>query len=176
MSQIPRPAEDEYGEFYRTYVDAVPAGDVMADWADLTDRTTELLAELSDERAEFRYKPGKWSIKEVIGHLTDCERFFAARALWFARAEPTALAGFDQDRQIEIAAFDRHALADLLADLAGVRRSNRRLFASFSPEDLARSGVANQQPVTVRALAYITVGHGLHHLAVLEERYAAAFG
>ena len=176
MIEISKPGPDEYGEYYETYVSKVPEGDLLASWTDVTERTSDLLAELSDDRAEYRYADGKWSIKELIGHLSDAERFFAGRALWIARGESTPLPGYDQDSHMEVADFDRLPLADLLTDLTEVRRSNQRLFRTFSAEDLARVGTANELPLSVRAVAYIIVGHGLHHLGVIEERYAAAFG
>ena len=129
-----------------------------------------LLGGLSDEMARSRYAPGKWSVKEVVGHVADTERVMSYRALRFGRGDQTPLAGFEQEDFVRGASWDEVPLAVLLDDLTSVRRATLSLFRGFSDDALARQGTANGTPVTVRALAAIITGHERHHLRILRER------
>ena len=122
----------------------------------------------------MRYAPGKWSLREVLGHIIDAERIFAYRALRFARNDPTELPGFEQDDLIPAAHFDQRPWADLLAEFELVRRSNLLLFAGFDREAWLRQGVASRNRISVRALAYVIAGHELHHLRVIRTKYLKA--
>ena len=169
--RIARPAPDEHIEYYGKYIRLVPGDDALAALETQIGDTLRLLAPLTEARALHRYAPGKWSVKEVVGHIMDSERVFAYRALRFARADQTPLPGFDENTYVPAARFDRltvHALADEL-DL--VRRSNLCFFRALEPEAWLRRGTANQSPVSVRALAFIIAGHGRHHVGILRERY-----
>jgi hypothetical protein len=166
-----RPAPDEYVPYYQAYIDQVPAGDVLALLESQIGETMEMLAGLSEKDAEFRYAPGKWSIKEIIGHLADAERVFSYRALRFARADVTPLPGFEQDDYIAPGGFDRRTLVDLLAEFEAVRLATVRLFRSFDDEALMRRGLANDSEVCVRAIAFIIAGHERHHVGVIAQRY-----
>jgi hypothetical protein len=135
------------------------------------DETLALLRGLSEERATHRYAPGKWSVKEVVGHMIDGERIFGYRALRFARNDPTPLSGFDQEPYIASASFDACALDGLLDEFEHVRRGTVLMFRHLPAEAWLRQGVASDNPVTVRALAYIIAGHERHHVGVLRERY-----
>jgi hypothetical protein len=168
---IARPHESEYAPFYAGYVSQVPDGDPIALLAQQIEDTTRLLAGLGEERAAFRYAPGKWSIKEVVGHLSDSERVFSYRALRIARNDRTPLPAFDENAWMPYGNFDARSLADLLDELKHVRRSTLALYGSLTPEMVARQGTASQKEVTVRALIYITAGHERHHRRMLEERY-----
>lgn len=168
---IPRPAASEYAPFFETYVSKVPPGDVLATLARQVEETAALLDGLGDAEAEYRYLPGKWSIKEVVGHIADSERIFVYRALCAARGERVELPGFDEDAYVAAAHFDRRSLRDLVAELRAVRAATLSFFASLGEEDLARAHSANHKPYTVRSVAYIIAGHERHHARLLAERY-----
>ena len=166
-----RPGRDEYAEYYGRYIDRVPDGDVVAMLESQGNETQKLLASIGEEKAGYRYEPGKWSIKEVVGHIADAERVFAFRLLAFARGEKQPLPGFDQDEYMETANFDARSLADLADDLASTRHATLTLVRSFNDEAWDRRGVASDNPASVRALAWITAGHERHHVSILRERY-----
>ena len=170
---IPRPDATEYAPFYGTYVGKVPDGDLLELLERQRRETQNLLAGLSDTQALHRYAPGKWSMKEVVGHLMDSERVFCYRALRFARADEKPLQGFDDKAWVPAGSFDARPLADLAAELDAVRRATIALFGGFDAAALARKGTANNNEVTVRALAWIVAGHERHHVAILRERYLA---
>jgi len=170
---IPRPDATEYAPYCGTYVGKVPDGDLLELLERQRRETQNLLAGLSDTQALHRYAPGKWSIKEVVGHLMDSERVFCYRALRFARADEKPLQGFDEKAWVPAGSFDARPLADLAAELEAVRRATIALFGGFDAAALARKGTANNNEVTVRALAWIVAGHERHHVAILRERYLA---
>ncbi len=133
--------------------------------------TVAVLDAVGEERAGFRYAPGKWSVREVVGHCVDTERVFAFRALAAARGEPAALPGYDENAYVAAADFERRTLNSLLGEWTATRRATLALFRNLGAEALARRVVANGVPVTARALAWITAGHELHHRRILRERY-----
>ncbi len=172
MPPISRPASDEYGPFYETYLQHVPAGaDVMALLAEQGTTMARLVAALTPPQAEHRYAPGKWSVKQVLAHLADTERVFTFRALWFARGETAALPGMDENLWGEMAGADARPVADLGRELAGLRQLSLGLFASLPPEAWGRRGVASERVLSVRAVPWIVAGHERHHLEILRERY-----
>jgi hypothetical protein len=171
MSAIERPGPSEYAEYYRTYVNLVPDGDLIDTLMDQFDETALLLGPLAGDEASRPYAPGKWSIKEVVGHVIDTERIFTYRALRIARGDQTPLAGYDQEAFVQAAGFNGRSLVSLLAELHLARRSTTALFRELPPEALARTGVANNNPVSVRAIAWIIAGHERHHMKVVRERY-----
>jgi len=168
---VPRPEPSEYAPYYERYISKVPPGDLVKLLEDQRRETQRLLAGVSDETAMHRYAPGKWSVKEVVGHVTDTERVFCYRALRFARADDQPLEGFDEKAWVPAGRFDARSLDDLAAELDTVRRATIALFRGLDAEALARRGTANNNPVTVRALAWIIAGHERHHVAILRERY-----
>ena len=168
---IPRPAAAEYDPYYARYIDKVPEGDLLRTLEDQARETQRLLAGLSDAKALHRYAPGKWSIKEVIGHVADTERVYSYRALRFARADATSLPGFDENAWVPAGDFDARPLADLAAELDAVRRATLALLRGLDAAALARRGTANDAAVSVRAIAWIIAGHERHHVALLHERY-----
>jgi uncharacterized damage-inducible protein DinB len=170
-SAIPRPDVSEYAPHYETYVSKVPDGNLVAIMEAQRQETQELLAAIPEGRALHRYAPGKWSIKEVIGHVTDAERVFCYRALRFARGDQTPLPGFDEKAYAPAGKFDMRPLPDLAAELDAVRHATIALFTGLDSEALARRGTANAKQISVRALAYIIAGHERHHLGILRERY-----
>lgn len=171
---IPRPAPHEYAPFYARYIEQVPEGSSLP--ALLEAQATELdvlLAGLDEPKALHRYAPGKWSIKEMVGHLADAERIMAYRLLRIARGDATPLAGFEEDDYVKIAAFDQRTLVNLRAEFQAVRQATLALIRSLDAEAFARRGTANQNPVSAAAIAHILFGHTAHHMAVLRERYLA---
>jgi len=171
MPIIQRPDPSEYAPYYGTYVDQLPAGDVIDQLETHGRDTAALLAGIPEDRAGFRYAPGKWSLKEVVGHLTDTERIFAYRALRFSRADRTPIPGFEQDDYVAAANFDGRTLADLAAEFAAVRAASLALFKSLDDTALARRGTANDVEFSARSIPFIIAGHERHHLGVLRERY-----
>lgn len=168
---IPRPVDTEYAPYFRQYVAQVPPGNILDLLATQTDETIATLGGLTDAQARHRYAPGKWSIKEVVGHLCEAERVFAYRAQAFAHNDPTPQPGWDENAYVANAPYDRRPLASLLDELRTARAATVALFAGFDDEQLERRGVANSREYTVRSLAYITAGHERHHLKIIRERY-----
>lgn len=166
-----RPAPDEFAPYYGRYIDRVPDGDIVATLREQVRETVALLRAIPDAKAGFRYAPDKWSIREVVGHLGDCERIFTYRALRIARGDDTPLAGFDENAYVSRARLDDRSFAGLIDEYAAVRAASVALFHALFPEEWTRRGMASEKGVSVRALAWITAGHELHHLAVLKERY-----
>jgi hypothetical protein len=168
---IPRPGAGEYAPFYAGYVAGVPDGDLLALLEQQGRETVALLGAISEEKSMYRYAPGKWTIREVLGHVVDGERVFSYRALTFARGDAGPLPSFDENAWAATSGAGRRTMTDLLEEYRAVRAATVALFRSFGAEGLARSGVASKNPVTVRALAYIIAGHERHHLGILRERY-----
>jgi hypothetical protein len=166
-----RPLETDYAAPYAGYVALVPEDDALAAIERQSSETQKVLSSIDDSRAAFRYAEGKWSVKEVIGHFIDTERIMSYRALAIARGETQALPGFDEGDYVRNAQFDGWRLGDLAEQYALVRRANIVFFRNLPAEAWDRRGVASNNPITVRALAYIIVGHERHHLRVLKERY-----
>jgi uncharacterized damage-inducible protein DinB len=168
---ITRPGPSEYAPFFATYIDHCPPGDVLATLAGQIDETCALLGDLSDDAARYRYAPDKWSIKEVIGHVTDTERIMVYRAVCFARGETGMLPGFDENAYVANANFDARSLADLLAELRTVRAATLAFFSSLNEAELERRGRANQRDYSVRVFPFVVAGHERHHVKILRERY-----
>ena len=166
-----RPLESEYAPYYQNYVGQVSENDILPVLRSQMDELDVLLNRVSPDRETFRYSEGKWSIREIIGHLIDGERVFGYRALCIARGETQNLPGFDQNDYMLTAPYHAIDLEDLLSELRLVRLSNIAMFRNLDQEAWARLGIANDSPVTVRALAFIMAGHLRHHMNVLRERY-----
>ncbi len=166
-----KPDASEYLPYYGGYIALVSDGDVIATLEGQMRDSQALLATLPSSISTYRYAPGKWSVNEMVGHVIDSERIFAARALRFGRGDASPLPGFEQDDYVRNASFDSYPLAELVAELGTVRRSTVFFFRHLSEEAWLRKGIANNAEVTVRALAYIIAGHELHHRAILKARY-----
>jgi hypothetical protein len=164
-------AVNDYHPAFAGYVSLVPEDDILSVIEQGSSEMQRLLSSLDDGRAAYRYAEGKWSVKEVIGHLTDAERVFSYRALCISRGETNPLPGFDENAYMRNANFDAWRLGDLAESYALVRRSNIVLFRNLPKEAWERRGVANNHEITVRALAHVLAGHERHHLKVLRERY-----
>ena len=166
-----RPEKTEYGEWYADYISLVPEVDIVTALAAQVGELQEVCGEISEDQGFYAYADGKWTIKEVIGHLNDGERIFAYRALRIARADKTPLPGFEQDEYIASGRFNGRTVADLIEEFALLRRSNIMLFKNLADEAWLRIGTASENPASVRAIAYIMVGHVRHHANILRTRY-----
>lgn len=156
---------------YYTYYISLSEGDIVTNLRKAHDTTQIILSRISEETAGTAYAPGKWTIKEVIQHLIDSERIFGYRALRFARADQTALTGFEQDDYVAVADANARSMASLAREFAFVRDSNIALFESFTAEALTRTGKANKTEVSVESIGRVIVGHETHHMNIIKERY-----
>jgi uncharacterized damage-inducible protein DinB len=170
-----RPSPTEYAPYFERYVSLVAEDDFVSLFSQQPSELHARLVPLSPERAGFRYAPGKWSIREVVGHIIDAERVFAYRALCIARGEATSLPSFDENAYAALAEHELCSLLELLDEFALARQSHVAMFRHLGPAAWERTGVVNQNSTSVRALAYIMAGHAHHHARILDERYAAAF-
>lgn len=175
-ANVNRPEATEYVRDFEKYVSLVKGDDVLNSLTQQLETTLSTLRGIPESEADARYAPGKWSIKELVGHMIDSERIFAYRALRFARGDRTPLPGFEQDDYIRNAAFEKCKLADLASELEHIRRSNLHLFRNLEEAAWQRSGMANDAPISVRALAYIIAGHELHHMGILRTKYLGSNG
>ena len=165
------PGVEEYPKAYSVYVERATDPDIVSTLRGQLADTVDLLRGLTEVKAAIRYAPGKWSVKEVVGHMIDTERIFSTRLLKFARGERVSLPGFDQDEYVAAADFDNRTLRSLVHEYEHVRKSNLALFESLSADAWQLSGTANDASFTVRSIAYIIAGHERHHLMVLRDRY-----
>ena len=168
---VPRPAADEAAPFYHGYIARVPGEQIGTYLAAQLQEVEQLLGPLDDAAARFRYAEGKWSVKEVLGHLCDAERIFSYRLLRIARADETPLPGFDENAYVPPAEFDARPLGDLLREFEAVRAATISLAEGLPAAAWVRRGQASGKTISARALVYITVGHVTHHLGVLRDRY-----
>jgi len=168
---LQRPEKNEYAEFYANYVSLVEEADVVSALQNQTNDLRELLAKVSAEKENFRYAENKWSIIELVGHIIDTERVFAYRALRISRGDQTPLAGFEENSYVAGSNFANSNLADLVEEFSLLRAANVLMFKNLSQEAWRRTGTASDAPVSVRALAFIMVGHVRHHANILRERY-----
>jgi hypothetical protein len=170
---LQRPAAGEHLPYYDKYIALVPDGDLIELLARNADETIALLRHQPIELADHAYAPGKWTVKEVIGHLCDAERIFTYRLLRIARNDSTALQGFDENKYVPAGQFGDRTLESLLEEFAAVRAATIALIAGLPEEGWSRSGVASDAAVSARAIAYIVAGHELHHREILLSRYIA---
>ena len=167
---IQRPQPDEYVPYYHTYIGKVPDGDVIALMEKLKESTYNLFSTMTDERANYAYGEGKWTLKQVLGHLIDTERTFAYRVLCFSR-NYVELPGFDQDIYVNNADFNSRSIQNLAEEFRVTRESNIYMISALTEEQLDRKGIASGNEATVRALVHMMPGHELHHLKIMKERY-----
>src|SRR6478752_6107746 len=173
MAITSRPESSEYAPYYGKYISLVPGGDILVTLERQLPDTLSLLAPREAD-GDFRYAAGKWSVKEALGHVMDTERVFSYRALRIARNDKTPLAGFEQDDYVKYGPFGHCSLAALVEEFTSVRKATVLLFRAFDEAAWARRGVASNNEVTVRALAYIIAGHELHHRRLFREKYFPA--
>jgi len=166
-----RPQEHEYAPFYAGYISLVPEEDILKVLADQVDEFRAVAVAVPAERETFAYAPGKWTIRQVIGHITDGERVFSHRAFVIARGDQASQPGFDEQAYMAQSTCHNCVLAELVDEFAALRAVNLTFLRKLPPEAWLRRGLANGTPVTVTALAYMMAGHARHHLGVLRERY-----
>ena len=168
---IGRPNADEHDPYYGKYIARVPDGDLVGGLRNQLMDVVELLRGLPADKPDFAYAPGKWTVKEVVGHVMDVERVMAYRALTFARNDKTGLPGFDENQWAADASFGERTLDDVVEELEAVRGATIQFAKHLSTKEQTRRGKANGKEISVRALMYIIAGHERHHVALLRERY-----
>jgi uncharacterized damage-inducible protein DinB len=168
---MPRPLQTDYPAYYEAYISKIQGDNILEILQQQKEAAKELITSLPVEKENYRYAEGKWSVKELLGHIIDGERIFTYRALRFARNDKTELPGFDQDAYIENADFDGRTMRSLLEEFLAVRDASITLFKNLTAEELSHKGTANGKEVTVNAIQYIVAGHELHHMNILRERY-----
>lgn len=168
---INRPEKDEFATYYLPYVNLVPEGDLVEVLNQQLEDTKFLLKDVTEDQGEFRYAPGKWTIKEVVGHMTDTERIMQYRLLCIARGEKVSLPGFDETMYVENATFNDQSFEQLLNQFSVVRQSTLVLMQNLDADAWIRRGLANNTEVTVRGVAYIIAGHAIHHCRIIKDRY-----
>jgi uncharacterized damage-inducible protein DinB len=165
------PSRDEAADYYFTYIDRITSDDVLSVIRTQLTDSMPLLRSISEEKSLHRYAPDKWTIRQVLNHINDCERMFVFRAMWFARGFSTPLPSFDQNVAVAGASADDYSWAKHLQEFVAVRQASISFFTNLPNQAWMRIGVASDNGFTVRALAYIVAGHVEHHLAILRERY-----
>jgi hypothetical protein len=168
-----RPDRSEAADYYFRYIDVVPEGDIRATLAAQREEMRSLFGGVTSEQAGFRYDEGKWTLRQVIGHLSDTERMCTARAMWFARGLEGELPSFDQHISIAAGDFDSRSWGSLVDELDSVRGATVSLFADLPGHAWDRRGIASGNPFTVRSLAWLAAGHVTHHLRIIRARYLA---
>lgn len=168
-----KPGPDEYAPYYGKYVSLIAEDDIVAALEKQPPEIVALLSTRKEADGDFRYAPGKWSVKEVLGHVIDTERVFSYRALRIARNDQTPMEGFEQDDYVKYGPFGQCNLAGLVEEFKSVRQATLTLFRGLDEAAWVRRGVANKNEVSVRAIAYIIAGHELHHRNILKEKYFA---
>jgi uncharacterized damage-inducible protein DinB len=171
---IQKPAVTEYPTFFATYIERVASDNLLQELEDNSKQTIAILEGLTEKQASFRYAPGKWSLKEVIGHMVDTERIMSYRALRIARGDATPLPGFDEKTYVSHSEFSERSLESLLHSFSIVRQATLNLLEQFPADAWLRVGVVSNNEITVRALGFIIAGHELHHRDVIIERYIGA--
>ena len=174
--RVPRPGTDEAAAYYQTYIAEVGGDNIGEQLVEQLSQIERLCSSLDDAAALSRYAPGKWSIKELLGHLNDSERIFSYRLLRISRGDSTPLPGFDQDPYVVAGRFDERTLMDLVAEFRAIRLSTVALASGIPAQAWTARGIASENPVTARALLYIIIGHVAHHLLVLHDRYGLGSG
>ena len=166
-----RPQRTEAADYYFKYIDLVPEGDICALLDAQLPEMTTLLEQVPPDRIDYRYAPGKWSIREVVAHVNDTERLFAFRAFWFARGFDSPLPSFDQHVAMQQAAPEDRPWRSHVEEFRSLRASTVLFFRHLPADAWLRRGIASDNPFTVRALAYVGVGHVMHHAKILREQY-----
>ena len=168
---IAAPERTEAADYYFTYIDQVGGGDIRRVLAHQIDAVLPLLESVTEEQSRRRYAPDKWSIREVLSHVNDCERLFVFRAMWFARGFDSTLPSFDQNVAIASAGAHQRSWRSHVDEFRAIRGATLAFFQNLADDMWSRQGMASGNPFTVRALAYITAGHVTHHMRILRERY-----
>lgn len=168
---VARPEPGEYAPYYERYISLVHGSDILTS---LEEQRKQMLLQLcgrDEADGDFRYAPDKWSAKQLLGHVCDTERIFAYRALRISRGDRTPIEGFEQDDYVRNGPFGRASLEEIVEDYIAVRQATLTVLRNLDEAAWERRGIANQNEVSLRALAYIIAGHELHHRSILEEKY-----
>lgn len=168
--------KDEYGEFYKGYISLSNGKPLIQQLEKNSKKLLSILGSISEQDSLFRYDEGKWSVRELTGHIVDTERIFCFRALAIARGDERELPGYDQDIYVDNARFDDQSFKNIVNQYRVTRETTIALFSSFSETDMMKSGKVNNSEFTVRALGYVIAGHELHHFSVVKEKYLSAMG
>jgi hypothetical protein len=166
-----KPTPNETVPYYRTYIDKVPAGDIRTTLETQLEETRAFLNGIGEEKSRHRYAPGKWSVREVLGHVNDAERLFVSRAFWFARRFDTPLPDFDQETALAASSAHEIAWSRHVAEFEAIRAATTHFFRNLPDSAWMRSGIASGNPFTVRSLAWIVAGHAAHHVGLVKQRY-----
>ncbi|CAN5520385.1 DinB family protein [soil metagenome] len=166
-----KPTNIEYPEYYKEYVNMVETEDIISYLEDQQKSTNELLKNITNEQSLSRYKENKWSIREIVGHLSDAERIFSTRVLRIARNDITPQPGFEENEYVLNAHFDNIKFVDLINSLYYQRASDVALFRTLNEEELLRTGIANNGVFSVRAMIYVIAGHEKHHIDFMKKNY-----
>ena len=166
-----RPQRDEAAEYFFRYIDKVPDGDIVAILKEQQGQALSVLRGITEERSLHRYEPGKWTLREVLGHLNDTERLFVFRAMWFARGLEEPLPSFDQDIAVAASGANERSWSSHVAEFEALRTATLALFEHLPADAWMRRGTASGNPFSVRALAYATAGHVVHHVEIIRTRY-----
>jgi hypothetical protein len=170
-SMIGRPQEGEAAPYYFGYINQVAGEDIQATLEQQREEAAKFFATISEEKSLHRYEADKWSIRQVLGHINDCERLFVMRAFWFARGFDSPLPSFEQEIAVQAARSDEYSWASHVEEFRSVRAASLAFFQKLPLEAWTRKGIASGNPFTVRALAYMVAGHVTHHVRLLKERY-----
>lgn len=166
-----RPQSNEAASYYFPYINLVTSDEIVPAMKSQLDQTLALLQGISEEQSLQTYEPGKWTIRELLNHVNDGERVFLNRAFWFARGFQDPLPSFEQDLAVQAAHANNTPWSELVEEFRLVRLGTISFFNNMPDEAWSRTGVASDNPFTVRALAYIIAGHVAHHTKVLREKY-----
>ncbi|MBS1743702.1 MAG: DinB family protein [Bacteroidetes bacterium] len=169
-----KPVKGTYPSYYETYIDKVKEDDLFEALEAQEELISAFLDNISEEKSQHAYAPGKWTVKELLQHVIDAERVFSYRALRFARKDETALPAFDENNYAANSFANERTWKSLVEEMKTVRRSTRQLFESFNKDMLANTGIASDRPVNVQALGFIIIGHFLHHKNVIASKYLVA--
>jgi hypothetical protein len=166
-----KPEAGDYAPYYENYIKLIDGDDILKILNEQSKQTQDVLNSFSEHKGNYRYADGKWTVKEIVGHLLDSERVFAYRALCIARGEKKSLPGYEQDDYVKEGNFNSRELFELNYEFRLLRESNLLLFRTFTPEMLKKKGFANESSISVFAILYIIAGHEKHHMNVLREKY-----
>jgi len=167
-----RPQTGDFHPYYKGYIDLVEGEDILYILNEQSKETQQLLDSFSLKKGNYTYAEGKWTVKEIIGHLIDSDRVFAFRALSIARGEKKSLPGFDQNEYVRLANFHNRDLFDLTYEFRLLRESNLLFFRGLDESNWQNRGVANNSEITVLAIMFIIAGHQKHHCKILKEKYS----
>lgn len=173
--QMKKPGSGESASYYKHYINLNTDTNIIKSLEKQVLQIQKAFGSVPPSKQNFRYAKGKWSVKELLGHIMDAERIFGYRALRIARKDKTHLAGFEENHYVKNGAFEKRTMKSLLEEFTALRKANIELFKNLDEKQLAYKGTANNSPVSVRALAYIISGHTIHHLGILKERYLSNF-